>query len=493
MLVVFVLYLLVLAGITLYTARKSKSAGDFVLGGKKIPGFALAVSERATGESAWLLLGLTGEAYLIGMQSVWIALGCVAGILFIWNVMGNRLRIEAEKSGALTIPGLLAARFSRYKRSISYISAFIIVFFFLFYIEAQFYGGGKVLQDTFGIHPVWGMIAGSLVVVLYTMLGGFITVVWTDVLQGILMIITLIVLPLVVLFFAASADINIAASIESAGESYSSLTAGKSGSAAWLLVLGGLSWMFGYTGQPQLLSRMMAVRNKRDIRIARTTATVWTLFAYAGALLIGFAGFAFVREGFLGQEQAKLAQDCEKILPVMINTFVNPVIAGLLLSGVISAMMSTASSEIIVSSSVITEDVFELSRRKNISQKRGLLINRLVALVAGLTAFIMALTMNDSVYGLVSYAWSGIGSSFGPALLLLLFWKRMSGAGVVASLITGTVSTIIWKYFFLPETAVTERLVSFFAALLMAIAFSLIFPQQKKLYVRNTQKESKPD
>ncbi|MDD5628344.1 MAG: sodium/proline symporter, partial [Elusimicrobia bacterium] len=206
---VFALYMLALAGITVYTASRSKDSSDYILGGKQISGVSLALSERATGESAWLLLGLTGEAYLLGLQAVWVALGCVAGIIFIWFVMGERLQAERERTGSLTIPSLLAKRFPGAEKTIGTLSASIVVFFFLFYVEAQFYGGGKVLYDTFGLDPLWGVVLGSLIVVVYSMIGGFITVVFTDVLQAVLMIITLIVLPVILLVIASVKDIHV--------------------------------------------------------------------------------------------------------------------------------------------------------------------------------------------------------------------------------------------------------------------------------------------
>lgn len=478
--IVFIAYLLILLLITLYTVGKSKTASEYVLGGKKISGVALALSERSTGESAWLLLGLTGEAYALGMQSVWVALGCVIGILFIWTVMSNRLRLEAEKTGALTISGILYKRFPGAEKAIGLISASIIVFFFLFYVEAQFYGSGKVLEQTFGIPGYWGVIIGSLIVIFYAMVGGFITVVYTDVFQAILMIITLIVLPIIIIFIVASDNIQVRETLIEAGNSYNSITGGKSGIPAFLLILSGLSWMFGYTGQPQLLTRMMAIKDKRNIKSARAVAIVWTLLAYAGALIIGIFGFVLAKNGYLTQNITLLTSDAEKILPVLINTFVGPVIAGLLLSGAVSAMMSTASSEIIVSSSSITEDIYGPLARKKVSGKKLLTLNRVVTLLVGLLAFTLALTVKDTVYGLVSYAWSGIGSSFGPALLLILFWKKVSRAGVIASLISGTLGTIVWKMFLLAPTGISERLASFVFAFIMAILFSFILPEKNK-------------
>jgi sodium/proline symporter len=310
-------------------------------------------------------------------------------------------------------------------------------------------------------------------------MGGFIAVVVTDVFQAILMIFTLVVFPVIAFFFIAGHDYQIIESLKSAGGEYLSLTRGKTGATAVILVLSGLSWMLGYTGQPQLLTRMMAIRSKKDVRNAQWVASVWTLLAYIGAILIGIFGIVFVKNGTLGADAAKLATDAEKILPVMVITLVNPILAGILLSGVISAMMSTASSEVTVSSASLTEDIYSNLRKKLTSPKGMLRLNQLVTLIIGIVAIILALTMSETVYGLVSYAWSGIGSSFGPALLLMLFWKRFSRAGVFASLISGTVSTVIWKNFFEAPTGVSERLASFVFSFIMAVLFSLLIPEKK--------------
>ncbi|MBL7137843.1 MAG: sodium/proline symporter [Bacteroidales bacterium] len=479
MIVVFILYLVATMGIAWWYSRGAKTNEEFVIGGKKFGGTALALSERATGESAWLLLGLTGHAYAEGIGSVWVALGCIIGILFIWQVMAKRLRRETEKTGAMTVSSLIARKFPGAERNISILSALIVVFFFLFYIAAQFSGSGKVLQKTFGMDPMWGIIIGSVVVIIYCMMGGFIAVVVTDVFQSILMIFTLVFFPIIALFIAESYNIQIIQSIEDAGPVYLSLTEGKTDLAAVLFILSGLSWAFGYTGQPQLLTRMMAIRNERDVRKAKWVATTWTLLAYAGAILIGLFGIAFVQHGYLGHEESKLASDAEKILPVMVMTLVNPILAGFLLSGVISAMMSTAATELTVSSASMGEDIVGKLKRIVMDNRHKLWLNKFLTLAIGAAAFILALTLTDTVYSLVSYAWSGIGSSFGPALLLILFWKRVSRAGVFASLICGTTGTIIWKNLFEADTGVSERLASFVFAFVMAVLFSLLIPEKK--------------
>lgn len=480
MLVVFVLYMAATLLIAWWYSRGERTHRDFVLGGGRFSGTALALSERATGESAWLLLGLTGHAYADGLSTVWVALGCVIGILFIWMVMAGRLRQETEESGAMTVSSLLARRFPGSEKPIALLSAVILIFFFLLYIAAQFSGSGKVLQETFGLDPLWGILLASVVVTIYCGMGGFVAVVVTDVFQALLMIFTLVAFPVIALFIAASRDLSIAAALHAAGPDYLSLTRGLTGSSAVILVLSGLSWALGYTGQPQLLTRMMAIRSKGEVRRAVWVASVWTLLAYAGAILIGLFGVAFVKGGLLGAGGTAIASDAEKILPGMVVALVNPILAGVLLSGVISAMMSTASSEVTVSSASFTEDVFANLRKRATTPKGMLHLNQAVTLAVGAVAIVLALTMRETVYSLVSYAWSGIGSSFGPALMLLLFWKRLSRAGVYASLVTGTVATVLWKNFLEQPTGVSERLASYAISLALAVAFSLAFPEKRR-------------
>ncbi len=479
MITVFVLYLVLVVGIAIWSALRAKTHEDYVIGGKKIGGVSLALSERATGESAWLILGLTGYAFTNGVSAIWVALGCVIGILFIWLVMANPLRLATEKTGAMTIPSLLARRFPGTEKPIGILSSLIVVFFFLFYIAAQFSGAGKVFHDTFGLTPFWGIVIGAGIVTLYTVLGGFITVVATDVFQAVLMIFTLIVMPIVLLLILASNNISLASKLTEAGAQMTSLTGGATGTAAVLLVLNGLSWALGYSGQPQLLARMMALRNAKDSNTAQWVATIWTVVAYAGAILIGIAGYALIKGGVAGIDAAKVANDSEQIMPALVVGLMQPILAGIMLSGAVSAMMSTASSELIVCSSSMSEDLYSNIAQKPMKGAKMLLLNKLLTLGVGLVSIVMVIFMKDTVYSLVSYAWAGIGSSFGPALLLLLFWKRFSRAGLYASLICGTLGAIIWKTLLMEPTGISERLGSFIFAFVMAVGASLIWPEKK--------------
>jgi sodium/proline symporter len=477
---VFIAYLCVLLVIVYFSFRRSRNKSDYILGGKKISGFSLALSERATGESAWLLLGLTGFAYSEGWSAIWVALGCVAGILFLWIFMAEPLRRITSKTGALTVAGLFTRSFPGSGQSIGVLSSMIIIFFFMLYIAAQFSGSGKIFNDTFHIDPFWGMVIGSAIVTLYTMMGGFITVVATDVFQAVLMVFTCVALPVIALFIAASHGIGIADALLHADIAVQGSQSPLTGITGSLLVLNGLSWAFGYTGQPQLLNRMMAMRNPEENRQARVVAIIWTFFAYSGAFLIGIIGYKLVQAGVLGENAALITADAEKIMPVMVVTLLNPLLAGILLSGAVSAMMSTASSQLIVVSSSMTEDLYLNVKHRQLSEKKMLFLNKLLTLMVGVVAFIMALTMQDTVYGLVSYAWSGIGASFGPAVILLLFWKKFSKAGIYASLITGTLSAVIWKTWLAGPTGISERLSSYLIAFAFAVIFSLLLPDKKE-------------
>jgi sodium/proline symporter len=225
---------------------------------------------------------------------------------------------------------------------------------------------------------------------------------------------------------------------------------------------------------------MMAMRNPKENRQARVVAIAWTFVAYGGAFLTGIIGYNLVKAGILGGNAALIANDAEKIMPVMVVTLLNPLLAGFLLSGAVSAMMSTASSQLIVVSSSMTEDLYLNVKRRTFSERKMLMLNKLLTLLVGVVAFILAITMQDTVYGLVSYAWSGIGASFGPAIILLLFWKKFSKAGVYASLITGTLSAVIWKTWLAEPTGISERLASYVLAFSIAVLFSVLFPKKTK-------------
>jgi sodium/proline symporter len=466
-LVEFVLYLVCILSIGLYFARKKMSQADFHLGGKKIPGWALALSERATGESAWCLLGLTGFAFAAGLSAVWIAIGCVAGIAVSWLWLAREFRRERDKYDTLTLPDYLATKYFRQGKFIRWFSSIIIIFFFILYVAAQFSGGGKTLHITFGVPVTWGIIISAIVVIVYAMAGGFFSVVWTDVLQAILMIITLVVTPIVALIFIGRSNLSIVGALAAAGGGFDSWTGGAVGFAAGTLIFNNFSWFFGYLGgQPQLDARWMAMRSDKDVRIGAAIAITWTLLAYAGAITIGIAAIALFGAG--------VVSDPEQILPFMLLKLMPPWFAGILLAGAVAAMMSTADSQLLIATSSISEDIIHKALHRKLDDRKLVLISRITILVVGVIALVMAFTSRSLIYTIVGWAWAGIGCSFAPAVILSFFWKRFSGPGVIASLVSGFVTTVIWMTTGL-DAVFTARAATFLVAFVCAVVATFLF------------------
>ncbi|MFO7668199.1 MAG: sodium/proline symporter [Bacteroidales bacterium] len=457
----FIIYLIIILVVGFITYNINKSHRDFFIAGRKLNPWVVAFSERASGESAWLLLGLPGAAYASGLMEFWSALGCVSGIIFYWFFIARALREETEKAGAITLPTFLAARFKRGEKTIRVLATFIIIFFFIFYLSAQFNGAGKILNVTFGLDQTTGMILGAVVIIFYTMMGGFFAVAWTDVVQGILMIGTLVVLPLVGL--AELREISQGAMplseiAAAGGHPLLSFRGGKTGWAAAAMIISGLSWALGYMGQPHLLIRFMAIDRADHIKVSRRIAIAWVIPAFAGALVIGIVGAGLYQQGMF--------DDIEKVMPYLANALLPAWLAGIFVSGAIAAMMSTADSQLLVISSSIIEDLFHRTFGRDLGETSMLRSSRIITIVVGFIAFAIALTSDKLIFSMVSYAWAGLGSSFGPLILLMLTWKKVTWQGVIAGLVTGFASTVIWSELEALDAVISVRFVSWIAALL---------------------------
>ncbi len=470
----FVLYLFLIMGVGIYTARLTRSMKDFALGGNRLGPWVIAFSERASGESAWLILGLPGAALMAGLLELWTVVGCVSGIIFSWFIIAKRLRLATEEYDALTLPELFAKRFQDDQGGMRILASLIITFFFTFYVAAQFSGAGKVLNVTFGITQMQGMLLGAVIIVFYTLLGGFLAVAWTDLIQGIIMIGTLVILPLV-----AFIEIN-ALPTTSFEINTAKLFGGQTGMAAFAAAIGGLSWGLGYMGQPHLVTRYMAIDKPENIRISRRIAIAWAVPAFFGSLFIGLTGYFLLNsgtmlfEGRVLQSVAALA-DPEKLMPIMAQNLLHPWIAGIFISGAIAAMMSTADSQLLVTTTVLTEDLIAnyfagLKKRFDL-----LLIGRMLTIVIGLIAFYLAWRSEDLVFEMVSYAWGGLGASFGPALLLTLWWKKVSKVGVITGMVSGTLFTVIDLF----GDWVTARFSAFVIAFLAVVIVSYLKPDER--------------
>ena len=467
----FLVYLVIVLVVGFLTYRKNKTHQDFFLAGRGLNPWVVALSERASGESVWLLLGLPGAAYAFGFLSMWDALGCVLGIFFYWFVIAKDLRVESERVQAITIPNFFAEKLGEQSGLIRMVATLIIVFFFTFYLSAQFNGAGKILDVTFDIPQFWGVVIGTAIVIFYTMMGGFFAVAWTDFIQGMLMIGTLVVLPLAGIIEIYSEGATISSALSSSGHEYANVFGGATGWAAVALVVSGLSWGFGYMGQPHLLTRFMAIKNPKKIKVSRRIALIWAVPAFTGAIMIGVVGLALYGNGYF--------TDVEHVMPHLAKSLLPAWLAGLFISGAIAAMMSTADSQLLVITSSVIEDFYHKTLGRNVSGRVLLNLSRMITLIVGLMGFLIAITSEKLIFSMVSYAWAGLGSSFGPALLLMLKWKRTTAKGVLAGMITGTFSTIIWSEISFLDDMLSVRFASFVLAFFAVIVVSLLTEKNK--------------
>ena len=463
--VIFTLYLLLIILIGVLSNRFISSQLDFLLAGRRLGPWVTAFSERASGESAWLLLGLPGAAIAVGYGEIWAVIGIISGIILSWFLIAEKLRAETEKYEALTIPDYLHKKFNDTSGIIKIFSSVIIAVFFTFYVSAQFHGSGKILNTIFDIEPLYGISLSAVVIILYTIMGGLLAVAWTDLVQGILMIGTLVILPIVGLIELSSLDTPLRDLIMSTDSAKSSLVSGFSGLAALSVIVGGLSWGLGYFGQPHLLIRYMAIRSVKDVKKARLIAALWAIPGISGAFLIGVIGMGYFGEDFF------IGKDVENVMPMLAQELLPAWLAGLLISGAVAAMMSTADSQLLVSTSGISEDL-----EVNVLKKSNKLLNsRVITVLLGIFAYLVAMYSEWSgktIFSIVSFAWSGLGSSFGPALLLTLWWKGVTRKGIIAGLFTGSITTIIWGSNLYLQSIVTERFISFALAFVAIIIIS---------------------
>jgi sodium/proline symporter len=476
----FIVYLLVVLVVGVIAYRQTRSQASFILGDRKLGPWVIALSERASGESAWLLVGLPGVALAFGFIELWTVIGCTTGILISWTFVAPRLREFVGHSDSLTLPDFFRQRYPETHEAIRVVASLIITFFFTFYVAAQFNAAGKVLDTTFGEllgslqgyfdgmglsleTTTIGMLIGTIIVLFYTAMGGFVAVAWTDVVQGIIMVFTCVILPITGWIKLGGNDVLLPQLLEHS--SALSLTGGKSGLHAFLAVIGGLSWGLGYMGQPHLLMRYMAIRSTSEIRTSRLIAIWWAVPAFWGAFMIGIVGLAA-----FGIDQF---EDPERLMPFMAQTVMPGWLAGVMISGAIAAMMSTADSQLLVTTSTLSEDIWHKLLKRDSSPLSLARFSRLATIVVGLVAFALAVTSSGLVFSMVSFAWSGLSAAFGPALLLTLWWKRCTGAGVLAGMIGGTVSVVLWRWSGANDF-LSERVAGFVIALVLVLTVSLL-------------------
>ncbi|EOC5019056.1 sodium/proline symporter PutP [Campylobacter upsaliensis] len=433
--ITFIAYSALMLFIGFYFYRKNKSTEDYFLGGRSLGPVVSALSAGASDMSGWLLMGLPGALYVSGFVESYIAIGLSIGAFLNWVFVAKRLRIYTSViADSITIPDYFETRFDDDKHILRIVCAIVILVFFTFYVSSGLVGGAKLFESTFGIDYTHALTTGTIIIVLYTFLGGYKAVCWTDMIQGLLMMSALIIVPLVMLsnLGGYEAAISIVQEIKpqnlSMGEGVSLLT-----------IISALAWGLGYFGQPHILVRFMSIRSTKEIPTATIVGISWMVISLIGACFIGILGIAYVHKFNL------TLQDPEKIFIVMSQLLFNPWIAGILLSAILAAIMSTASSQLLVSSSTLAEDFYRRIFKQDASSQMVMRLGRIGVLLVALIAFLISTDKNSSVLSIVAYAWAGFGASFGSVMLFSLFWSKMTRMGAIAGMVTGAVVVVAWK------------------------------------------------
>lgn len=431
------LYFALMLGIGFWSFRESTSdVSGYMLGGRKLGPAVASLSAGASDMSGWMLLGLPGAMFVSGLSSVWIAVGLFAGALANYLIVAPRLRVYTETANdAITLPDYFGKRFEDRSRMLRIVSALVIVVFFTLYTSSGLVAGGKLFETSFGLDYAWGLWITAGVVLAYTMVGGFMAVSLTDFVQGCIMFIALVLVPIVALM-----------RIGGIGEMTTTLDSLDPGllnlfqDATAIGVISALAWGLGYFGQPHIIVRFMAVRSVRDVPTMRNIGMSWMLVTLVGSLGTGLAGLAYASR--TGLEVA----DPETIFILLSDVLFHPLITGFLLAAILAAIMSTISSQLLVSSSSLVEDFYGVFLRKAAPQKERVLVGRVAVLAVALAAIGLAYSPDSNVLSLVSKAWAGFGAAFGPLVILSLTWKRMTRNGALAGMVVGALTVLVWIY-----------------------------------------------
>jgi len=508
------LYFVLMMAIGLYAYRKSTDdVSGYMLGGRQLNPAVASLSAGASDMSGWMLMGLPGAIFATGMSEAWIAIGLMIGAYFNYRLVAPRLRVYTEiADDAITIPDFFEKRFADHSRTLRVISAVVIIIFFTLYTSAGVVSGGKLFEASFGLDYRLGLFLTAGVVVAYTLFGGFLAVSLTDFVQGCIMFVALILVPVVTIMqlggFGPTVDALSTLSVDVGGweKSYLSMIPQESLGLAAIGIISTMSWGLGYFGQPHIIVRFMAVRSLKDVAVMRRIGMSWMLITVLGAVLTGAAGLAYVKSqnidvadtvpiarvieaptdattfseldnidttGAFSDGDVVLG-DQETIFILLSQVIFHPYIAGFLLAAILAAIMSTISSQLLVSSSSLTEDFYKIFLRRGASQKELVLVGRLSVLAVSLVAIALAFDPDSNILNLVSNAWAGFGAAFGPVVLISLFWRGMTKLGAIAGMVTGAVTVLAWIYVFNLSGVMYEIVPGFIAATIAILVVSMV-------------------
>ncbi len=504
-LIVFGLYLLFMLSIGFGFMNKNNTLNDYFLGGRGLNKWVAAMSAQASDMSGWLLLGLPGTAYIVfggTTEAIWTAIGLAIGTYLNWLFVAKRLRKQTEVSNnSITIPVYFENRFDDKTHILRLASAIFIMFFFLIYTASQFTAGAKLLEATFGIPYVWGLIIGAAIITAYTFTGGFSAVAWTDLVQGIIMFFAILIVPFIIIYqLGGFENVSIGfKGLESVtGEVFSWIPKNSFGGVNALLLISSIGWGLGYFGQPHILSRFMAIKSSKEIQPARVIAMFWVIATLAAAVVVGALGRLFFTSGIAPANFTEMVNgDSEQVFMLLIQSIfgnsgniILTVIAGLLLTAILAAIMSTADSQLLVTASTFGEDIIPLVSKKELSNKKMVSISRLAVAIVALIAIFISLDRNSSVFDLVSMAWGGFGAAFGPCILFSLYWRRMTAPAAIAGVLIGGIVDIVWHYLSGGIFDVYELVPAFVISSIVIIVVTLLTkcPENVSVQYDNAQK-----
>ncbi|MBN2594474.1 MAG: sodium/proline symporter PutP [Sedimentisphaerales bacterium] len=469
-LITFIAYLIFLLGIGFFFYHRSASIEDYLLGGRGMGSWVTALSAQASDMSGWLLMGLPGAIYLGGMGQVWIAIGLFVGTFLNWVLVSARLRIYTQKTNAITLPCFFEARFGDPTGLLRIVSAIIILIFFAIYASSGLVATGLLFESTFGVNYSVAVALGGFIIITYTFLGGFMAVCWTDLLQGALMVFAIVVVP-VLTYNRAGGIAAVSKAMDLKNISSALLPEAGTLPIALCMIISSMAWGLGYFGQPHILVRFMSIKSVDKLGKSMTIAIIWVFLSLSGAVIVGFIGIAMY-DGLTGGEQ-------EKVFIYMIRDLFNPWFGGILLAAIFSAIMSTIDSQLLVSSSALSEDFYCKAIKRQASDKEIVWVGRACVIIISVIALVMALDRDNTILGIVSYAWGGFGAAFGPLVLFALFSRKTTWQSALAGMVTGTVVLVLWKQIGLGEK-MYEIVPGFAANCMTIILFNLIIGQKNE-------------
>jgi sodium/proline symporter len=418
---------------------RTTNLSDFILGGRSLGSWVTAFSAQASDMSGWLLMGLPGLAYLAGFDAAWLAAGLIVGTYLNWKLVAAPLRVRTEQLGdSLTLPDYFERRFGDRSRILRTLTAVLILVFFTFYASSGFVATGRLFESLFGMHYHDAMFWGSFVMLAYTFFGGFLAVSWSDVLQGTLMFFALILVAAMGVGLAGGFG-DMLATLEAREPALLDPFLGSGGEALGVIgIVSLLAWGLGYPGQPHILARFMAIRSVEEMPTARRVAMGWVIVVLLAAIVVGLAGAALIAPPLTGP-------DTEKVFIQLSTQHLHPILAGLCLAGILAAIMSTAAAQLLVASSAFAQDFYKGLFRSDPGRAELLWVGRGAVLGIALLAYLLALNPDNKVLDLVAWAWAGFGAAFGPAVVLSLYWPRMTRNGALAGMLVGGLTVILWK------------------------------------------------